>query len=76
MAARGGAGGAEEGDGRSLHVGFVSMATPSSAPLKAVLRQQMSVSAGTLEGAAAAAVVVVEGRSREDEWSGEQEDGL
>lgn len=44
--------GAEGDEGRSLHEGSVSMVTPHplSAPLKAVLRQQMSVSLGTLGG--------------------------
>lgn len=42
--------------------------TPLSAPLKAVLCQQMSVSLGTLGG--------VEGWSRDGEWTGEQEEGL
>lgn len=43
--------------------------TPLSAPLKAVLRQQMSVFLGTLGGG-------VEGWSRDGEWTGEQEEGL
>lgn len=51
MAARGGKG-VEGDEGRSLHEGSVSMVTPHplSAPLKAVLRQQMFVSLSTLRG--------------------------
>lgn len=47
---------------------------PLSAPLKAVLRQQMSVSLGTLGGGGGGARW--RGGSREGEWSKEQEEGL
>ena len=71
MAAKGCRRGTEGEEGRSLREGSVSMVTPPhlSAALKVVLRQQMSVSLGTLRGR-------VEGWSRESERSREQEDEL
>ncbi len=74
MAARGGEGAHGEMKVEVCNEGSVSMVTPPththtplSAPLKAVLRQQMSVSLGTLMGG---------GWLREGERSREQEEGL